>query len=166
MTKGRKPLPTEIKRFKGNPGKRPMENPLEIPDGAPDAPDHLDEVAQAEWDRLVSVLVPAGLVTIADRAAMAAYCVAYSRWVIAERNIKQYGLLGVTPNNMIVKSAWLTIADKAMDQMMKAAAEFGFTPSSRTRVRPINVGGKSAIEKFLDEDDGRSPAKPPSRQSL
>lgn len=45
----------------------------------PRCPDHLNDVARKEWRRLATPLFDAGILTLADRAALAAYCVAYAR---------------------------------------------------------------------------------------
>ena len=55
----------------------------------PRCPDHLDHVARKEWRRLATPLHTAGLLTLADRAALAAYCQAWSRWVEAEQKLAE-----------------------------------------------------------------------------
>src|SRR5690606_37247509 len=83
--RGRKPNPTALRRLNGNPGKRGY-NHLEpvAPEGLPDCPPHLSELARAEWDRIAQVLYEMGVLTMVDRAALAAYCQAYARWAEAE----------------------------------------------------------------------------------
>jgi len=49
----------------------------------PRCPNHLNDVARKEWRRLATPLHDAGIFTLADRAALAAYCVAYARWARA-----------------------------------------------------------------------------------
>ena len=85
MHPGRKPKPTALKRYNGNPGKRPLNLAEPIPpDGLPDCPDHLSDSARTEWHRLAAVLHGMGIFTTVDRAALAAYCQTYGRWVEAE----------------------------------------------------------------------------------
>ena len=82
--KGRKPKPTIVRQLEGNPGKRAINDREPVPpDGIPDCPEHLDDEARAEWFRTSKVLKEMGLLSKADRSALAAYCVAYSRWVEA-----------------------------------------------------------------------------------
>jgi P27 family predicted phage terminase small subunit len=89
-----------------------------------------------------------GLLTHADRAALAAYCTAYSRWVKAEQQVAKYGTIVKSPDKGFpMKSPYLTVADQAMDAMRKYLVEFGLTPSSRSRIR---VPGKSAAEDEFD----------------
>ena len=133
--RGRKPLPTAMKVLAGNPGKRALNRQEATPRRTlPRAPQHLDEEARAEWKRSSRELWEAGLLTAVDRAALAAYCQAFSRWAQAERKVKQEGMVIVTMQGNVVQSPYVSIANRAMELMMKAAAEFGMTPSARTRV--------------------------------
>src|SRR5262245_20901412 len=111
--RGRKPTPTKLKIPNGNPGKRPLNDREPIPAaGIPDCPDHLDAEAKAEWARIVPELEFMGLLTKVDRAALAAYCQAYSRWVNAEQQVAKHGIIVKSPEkNFPMKSPYLTIAD-------------------------------------------------------
>src|SRR5687768_3708732 len=89
VTRGRKPKPTLLKILDGNPGKRPInESEPNAPDGVPDCPDWLDDEAKAEWARVIPELREMGLLSRADRPALAAYCTAWSRWVQAEAQVR------------------------------------------------------------------------------
>jgi P27 family predicted phage terminase small subunit len=129
------PKPTALKLLAGNPGNRPL-NPYEPKPAlaVPSCPSHLDKEARREWRRIVPELTVLGLLTRVDRAALAAYCVAYSRWITAEREVQRTGLTVVSPNGYPQKSPHLAIADKALEQVRKFAAEFGLTPASRSKV--------------------------------
>jgi len=90
MTRGRKPKPTHLKLIEGNPGKRPIRTGPDRPATAmPEPPEHLNELARAEWERVAHGLHALRLLETVDRAALAAYCVAYARWVQAERAIAE-----------------------------------------------------------------------------
>ena len=57
MIRGRKPIPTVLKRRAGNPGKRPLnENEPEPEPGAPEPPSHLNAEAREVWDWLTVCL--------------------------------------------------------------------------------------------------------------
>ena len=69
--RGPAPKPTTIKRLEGNPGKRKLNDGEPSPRlGAPECPDHLDDVARKEWDRLTSILVAMKVLTEADYIAV------------------------------------------------------------------------------------------------
>lgn len=147
--KGRKPTPTVLKIREGNPGKRAINDSEPVaPQETPSCPDFLDEVAREEWARISEILSEMGLLSTADRAALAAYCTVYSRWVHAEEQVKKYGTIVKSPEKGFpMKSPYLTVADQAMETMRKFLVEFGLTPSSRSRIR---VGGKSVAEDEFD----------------
>ncbi|TWU12089.1 Phage terminase, small subunit [Symmachiella macrocystis] len=151
--RGRKPKPTALKTLEGNPGKRPLNarEPHAAPE-VPDCPEHLDDVARAEWFRTAKVLLDMGLLTLADRSALAAYCVAYSRWVHAEEQVKKYGTIVKSPaKGFPMKSPYLTVADQAMEAMRKLMVEFGLTPSSRSRIKlPEGAGAVDEFDLFLE----------------
>ena len=137
--RGRKPKPTALKLLTGNPGKRPLNlREPNLEPGVPDRPSHLGPEACAEWDRVSAVLQVQGIITQADRAALAAYCVAWGRWVEAERKVKEMGAVVKAPRTGVpMQNPFLSIANNAMAQMIKLAAEFGMTPSSRTRLEGL-----------------------------
>jgi phage terminase small subunit len=91
---GRPPKPTALKILQGNPGKRPLnraEPTLEIAD--PERPEHLDEVACQEWDRLVPVLKRMRVLTEADRIALGNLCQTYSTQINGYSSLSLSSLL-------------------------------------------------------------------------
>ena len=135
MGVGRRPVPTALKLIRGNPGKRPINKDEPKPEvKAPACPTHLSRIAKAEWKRIIPMVVNLGLMTKMDRAAMAAYCQSYGRWVDAENKVKERGDVVKTPDGKIVPNPYLGVANRAMDNMRKFLVEFGMTPSSRSRL--------------------------------
>ena len=132
--RGRKPKPTKLKLLEGNPGKRPIGREPQPPASQPTCPAHLSPTAKAEWKRLAQTLNKIGVLTQVDRAALAAYCQAYGRWVEAEKKLKETPVLLKTPAGYVQQSPWLTVANKQMELMARYMAELGLTPSSRTRL--------------------------------
>ena len=133
--RGRKPKPTALKLIDGNPGKRAINGREPQPPSAqPPCPAHLNPSARAEWRRLARDLNRIGLLTLIDRAALAAYCQSWGRWVEAERKLLETPLLLKTPAGYVQQSPWLTIANKERELMAKYMAELGLTPSSRSRL--------------------------------
>ena len=133
--RGRKPKPTKLKLLEGNPGKRPISGrEPQPPASQPTCPAHLSPTAKAEWKRLARTLNKIGVLTQVDRAALAAYCQAYGRWVEAEKKLKETPVLLKTPAGYVQQSPWLTVSNKQMELMAKYMAELGLTPSSRTRL--------------------------------
>src|SRR5687768_8472895 len=96
---GRKPTPTALKVLRGNPGRRPV-NPGEAKPAVrlPSPPSHLSKEAKREWRRTGQFLLNLGLISELDRAAFAAFCTAWGRWVEAERALNEHGILIKSPN--------------------------------------------------------------------
>jgi P27 family predicted phage terminase small subunit len=145
--RGRKPKPSLIRALEGNPGKRPLNDREPTPpQGVPDCPNYLDDEAKAEWFRTAKVLSDMRLLSLADRTALAAYCVVYSRWLKAEEQVKKFGSIVKSPEKGFpMKSPYLSVADQALELMHKFMVEFGLTPSSRSRIR-VPAGGQAQDE--------------------
>jgi P27 family predicted phage terminase small subunit len=119
------------------PGRKPnlpTDGPPSTAAEIPDPPEHLDEVAAAEFVRTAAELATVGLVEQVDRAALAAYCQAWSRWVAAEIAVGEMGLVVKSPTGFPIANPYLSIANKALSQIKAFAVEFGFTPAARVRV--------------------------------
>jgi P27 family predicted phage terminase small subunit len=162
MTIGAKPKPTALKDLAGNPGKRKLPKNEPKYSGIPTAPKHLDKLAKAEWRRMAAQLKPLGLLTHADRAAFAVYCAMWSRWVQAEEKIAETAMTYTTHDangkpKAIIQSPFVGIANRAAEIMYRFITEFGFSPSSRTRVA---APPESKLAKFLSQPTPKPPVPP------
>jgi len=141
-------VPTRLKLLAGNPGKRPVGEPEPEPASRlPEPPEHLSDEAKREWLRVGELLVDLGLVSDLDRAALAGYCQAWSRWVEAEEALRTYGVVIKSPSGYPMQSPFLAVANKALEQMRGFLIEFGMTPASRSKVH----GEQRAEADPLDE---------------
>ncbi|MER8441469.1 phage terminase small subunit P27 family [Mesorhizobium sp. M1312] len=153
MMRGRKPAPTALKIALGNPGKRPLNKREPKPVTAiPTCPAHLMPTAKAEWKRLAHYLHELGIISELDRAALAAYCQAYGRWVEAEKKLKETPPLLRTPAGYVQPSPWLAISNKNVELMHKFMSELGLSPVSRSRVATTHHIGPKPWE-FTGEDE-------------
>jgi P27 family predicted phage terminase small subunit len=145
-----------MKRLAGNPGHRPLNENEPQPGGIPQCPGHLDKVARKEWRRISKELIAVGLLTEVDRAALAAYCCAWSRWVAAEERIQDHGLVVKAPSGYPVQNPYVGIANTAMDQMRKFLVEFGLTPASRSRLHaePRKPKAVDPFAEFMESIGG------------
>ena len=101
----------------------------------PKPPAHLDDIARAEWDRLVGELHRRGVLAKVDTAALEVYVTLYSRWRDAECKLKVDGVVVTSPKGYPIQNPYLSIANRAAVLLHKFACEFGTTPVSRRRVR-------------------------------
>lgn len=140
-------------------GRKPKTIPVRVVQGGgrakpPSCPAHLNPSAKAEWKRLVQQLFLRGVINDGDRAALAAYCQAYGRWVEAERKLSETPLLIKLPSGYIQQSPWLAIANKQLEILHKYMAELGLSPVSRGRVtEKRHVGPKPWEFTGRDDDD-------------
>ena len=100
----------------------------------PDCPEHLGPVARAEWQRLAPLLFRLHILTPLDRAAFAACCQSYARWVEAEDHLARTPMIVKTPSGYIQQSPWLGIANRQLELMGRYLAELGLTPVARARM--------------------------------
>ncbi|WP_297767776.1 phage terminase small subunit P27 family [uncultured Roseovarius sp.] len=131
----------------------------------PRCPAHLSDTARKEWRRLATPLHAAGILTLADRAALAAYCQAYARWVEAEERLAETPTLLKTPNGHVQQSPWLSVANKQLELMGRYMSELGLTPSARRRIdMPMEVGpepvDKIEFVVVYEDKDGTRIEKP------
>jgi P27 family predicted phage terminase small subunit len=148
--RGRKPMPSNVVRLRGNPGKRRLNDtePRPAP-GVPSCPSCLGEEARKEWKRLARELGDLGLLTRIDRGMLAAYCEAHALWVEAVSSIERYGTMVKSPNGYPMQSPYVAVANKQVEIMVRIAAELGMTPSSRTRIRVGERPPEDPFEAFL-----------------
>jgi hypothetical protein len=48
--------------------------------------------------------------------------------------LQKYGTMVKSPTGFSIQSAYLSIANRQAEIMMRSASEFGFTPASRSRI--------------------------------
>ena len=148
--RGRKPKPTELKRLAGNPGKRALNRAEPRPRiVSPRPPAHLSDDEKAKWKALVKVLYPLGLVTNIDLDQLSMYCVLWGRWIKAEKMVREKGEIIKTAAGNIIQNPYLSIANRALEQLNKLGAEFGMTPSSRSRVKTEVPDAEHELEQML-----------------
>ena len=148
--RGPKTKPTQLKLLTGTARDHRL-NPREPQPEVicPRAPEHLTTAARAEWDRIVVELMALQLVSNLDRGTLGAYCQAYGRWSaaetalarMAERDTVTEGLIVKTKSGNLIQNPLVGAANNAMADMVRYAAEFGLTPSARSRVSGMGDGG-------------------------
>ena len=157
MKPGPAPKPTKLKKVAGNPGRRPLnerEPAVPVPASVPYAPRHLNHEAKREWRRLASILIDAGLYSEVDRAALAMYCQAWGRWVEAEQKLAKGPTVLTGAKGGQYQSPWLSIANKAQDQVYRMLGQFGFSPAERSRVMAMVTEKEKSLAELLFEGAG------------
>lgn len=122
--------------------------------GMPLCPQWLDKVAKREWRRVAKELYDMGLLTKVDRAALAGYCEAHSRYLQAIKVLQEkgqtYSFTNAQLQEKFEKRPEEQIARDALNQIRQFCAEFGMTPSSRARmVIPKTNEPEDPMEELL-----------------
>lgn len=157
MAMGRTPKPSALKRLAGNPGKRPLNEREPKPRVTrPACPPELTGVARKEWGRIAKQLAALGLLTVIDRAALAAYCTVYAQWVGANEALAKPveeggGMVVYSPNGYPSISPHWTASQQASKAMLSYLREFGMTPASRVRLSVDNAEKPKTLSELLDE---------------
>ncbi len=156
MPVGRKPTPTDVAKLRGNPHQHKLndnEPKPEIPDELPIAPAWLGSYGRKEWDRVAPYLWANKLLTIADETALAAYCQNVDQLVEATLDIQENGYTIIGARGPVRNPALATFA-QATTALRAMAAEFGMTPSSRSRIKLPNDPATSLkdLEPTIQEE--------------
>jgi len=149
MKRGPKPKPTKLKKLEGVRADRINENEPEPGPGKVTCPRFLSKEAKAEWRRIAPELNRLGLLTPIDRAAFAAYCQSYGRWVQTERLLLEKGVIAKGAKGQVIASPLLWISTSASKMMLKFGIEFGLTPSSRSRLVGAAPGERDPLDELL-----------------
>ena len=133
--RGPKPKPTELKVLEGNPGKRPLpENEPKPAPLMPDPPEWIDEEAKKFWEKYAPKLNKLGLLTEIDGPAFTATAESWAEWVNYKKDIKKNGIKNISDSGYEQQRVEVILAKKALDNVKSFLAEFGMTPSSRSRI--------------------------------
>ena len=144
-----RPIPTKIKQFNGNPGKRPLNQREPQPRARkPKAPGHLSDAERVEWRRIMRILEPMGVVTEAEADILALYVAAYAQWVACRRGIEADGMITVSERGTPMRNPLLKVSDDAQRTMVRCMSELGLTPGARVRLTGPVVDD-DPLEAFL-----------------
>lgn len=141
------PIPTALKIARNNPGHQTLNKNEPQPDTSDltlPSELNLSDNAKKQWKIISKHLKNSGLLTVIDRPALAMYCEACARWVHANKELQKNGMVIIAQSGFPVQSPYLSISNKAFDQMKSLMVEFGMTPSSRSKVSatPIKIKAK------------------------
>lgn len=151
MIPGSKPKASVVKLITGNPGRRPLNDREARPSVViPGPPMMLKGEALREWKRVTKLLAEVGLIAKLDRAIIAGYCQAWSRWTECERMLETTGMIVKAPNGYPMYSPYLAAANKALEQLRQFSEQIGLSGSSRSRIKANEpLGATDPAESFL-----------------
>lgn len=134
--RGPKAVPTITLRNRGSWRGSARKNEPTLPVEAPDAPVWLAGEAKIEWERLVPILMGAGVLTKADRMALALLCQSWADYLQAKERVDEDGIVVKTAaaGGMRAHPA-VGIRNMAWSQVAKGCAMFGIDPADRSGVK-------------------------------
>ena len=93
----------------------------------------------------------AGILTRLDQRALLVYCNTWSYYREAEKKLSKEGMTLYSHNGSPIQNPSATVMHTARKDLMKLLAEFGMTPSSRTRVHALVEEDKDELSLFAAE---------------
>lgn len=149
---GRKPIPSALSLVRGNPGHRPIneDEPKPKTPSQLRCPAGMSKFARKEYRRVAKFLIPLGILTEADTRALEVYAEAFAQWRDAMAKVADEGMVLITGKGYPIQNPHLTIANAAAKRMLLVLAEFGMTPSSRSRLTVGQTSPERESNKFSD----------------
>jgi P27 family predicted phage terminase small subunit len=139
--KGSKPKPSHLKLVTANPGRRKL-NAAEpkVERSRPSAPVHMSDKARETWDYVTGLLDRMGILTEVDATALEMLCEAYADFLSASAVLQAQGSDFYETKNQSGSTMWrahpaLAKKQDADRRIRGWLAEFGMTPSARSRVK-------------------------------
>lgn len=141
--------PTHLKIIQGNPGKRALPKNEPKPQGDLKTPPKYFNAAQkAEW-RYIIKHAPAGLLKMIDTSALEVYVVARIIHRQATEQLAKEELIVLSPvQKAPMQNPLVPIINRQAEVMLKAAAQMGFSPASRTKVSVDAPNTPSGFDQF------------------
>lgn len=135
--RGRKPKPTHLRIIEGNREHRPLNHDEPVVDGnLAEPPEHLTARQQYYWRDCLQH-APPGMLKRLDAGAVTVYVTALADLEAYSAKVEQAGAVIQMPgpSGAFMHNPFVSLKRAAMANVLKAGAELGFTPSSRSRVK-------------------------------
>jgi P27 family predicted phage terminase small subunit len=100
----------------------------------PECPQHLDELARQEFEKLAKVLVRRRSLNAEDVMSLSNLCQAWSTLVKAQTKLNETGLILKAPSGYIQQNPLVGIINTYTDVVTRLSVKFGLTPKARLRM--------------------------------
>jgi P27 family predicted phage terminase small subunit len=136
MAKGRKPTPSHLKVIRGTDRPdRGAKNEPQPERARPSAPATMSDRGREAWGYVVGILDRMGVLTEADAMAVELLCEARADWLSARDEITAAGGETYTTEAGLIKAhPAVGMRNDAARRLQSLLAEFGMSPSSRSKV--------------------------------
>ena len=151
--RGPAPTPSATLKLRGTLRADRVYNEPEPPPGIPDPPDWLTPEAREAWNQLAPDLRASGLLTRLDSNALGRYCTLWVRWRVAEDFIATNGSVftqrdGNGKSRGIKAFPQVAEASALAGALTRMEAEFGMTPSGRSRIH-VDTSARQRVPEEL-----------------
>lgn len=154
MSRGRKPLPTEIKMLKGTAQKcriNPNEMKVDKVSDLPEAPEQLTEVGRDMWYKVCNQLKNNNLLSSVDYEMILAYCHQMSVYLECIEKVKTQGMVvKVKTSDYPINNPFIGIGNKALKAALEIGSSFGITPSARTKIQANKTQEQNPLRRILN----------------
>ncbi len=147
----RRPVPVEVQRRRGNPGKRPLPTPIRLAalDAVPDPPADLGLIERAAWTQVAAPLHEAGALQAIHLPLLRQFAVAVGLAERARLDLESGDLVVKGSRGDILNPAFRAWA-QSVALVARLASEFGGSPSSLTSIGLGQLRGKSLQQELAD----------------
>jgi len=151
---GRRPTPTAQLKLRGSyrrdrHGQRDSEP--SPPAKLPDRPRWLTGEARREWERLGPLLAEQGLLTEWDRSLFSMYCQEWKTYVTVCRNLRTpEDCTVLTTKGNVTQHPLVGLKNRTYQNLLRIAAEFGLSPSARTRLHVQSAEETDPLTELLN----------------
>ncbi|MCC7387326.1 MAG: phage terminase small subunit P27 family [Phycisphaerales bacterium] len=151
--RGPRPLPEGVLRLRGSPRADLIRSQPKPPLEPPPKPGWLGEEAGLAWDELVPRLMQMKVLSKIDGNALARYCELWVEWQTALAFVRKHGsTYPIKDGNGKIKSLGqfpqVAQIHKLSLALSRLEAEFGLTPSARTRINVPISGQPEEVDPF------------------
>ena len=150
--RGPPPTPTDVLRLRGSWRGEVNKDEPKPRKGRPKCPSWLSPYAKTAWKQLVPRLETMGVLCEIDGHALAVLCQTWARWRKAEEFIEEHGESypvkdGQGRIKYLKKFPQVSTAESCARTLNRFMAEFGLTPSSRSRIAIPEVAKDGHADK-------------------
>lgn len=155
MPRGRKPTPREVRVARGNPGRRPLPEPVrvEMLYDAPTAPEGLPAPVVEVWNAVAPSLIEHGIISRVDLPLVEAYCRAVARAREAEAILDANGPVIEGKRGSVVHPAY-RVARDSWALASSLAEKLGLDPTGRTRLGLAKLQGATLAQELSNKYGG------------
>jgi P27 family predicted phage terminase small subunit len=97
----------------------------------PKPPEHLENEALLEWERIVGELEAAGKLDTTDRAILTVYAETWAAFQAAAKHVAEHGAVIRHQNQLPMRNPFFTVQKETGAQLRALLNDLGLTPASR-----------------------------------